>query len=317
MPDIVLTIPTTLRCARIAHAGGREGRSVHLITDLRIATGHYRREPGDPLCRPASCFPHLNVYALRTVSIAECCPQCLHYAVRARFLERHQVDAAERAYAQLRVVPAPLEPPAAPPPIAWWRHLPCWNELPVRPGATGPSTTAATGFSRLAVAARQQTPHPEPIRQAMDGAWFLARVVPRCIGNIHRCPVILRIPAPASASDHIPVLAGSSGQPGLHGTPIARLGNDIVLSVSAFAIVLRFHQPDGFPGGLAPYRTLLKSWHQYSLTPAHRIVRRGLRVTACRTLQAGGATISQIAGWMFEGLPYITELLAQPSPSHA
>jgi hypothetical protein len=127
----------------------------------------------------------------------------------------------------------------------------------------------------------------------------------------------LRIPAPASASDHIPVLAGSSGQPGLHGTPIARLGNDIVLSVSAFAIVLRFHQPDGFPGGLAPYRTLLKSWHQYSLTPAHRIVRRGLRVTACRTLQAGGATISQIAGWMFEELPYITELLAQPSPSHA
>jgi len=313
MSPLLLMLPSSVRGGRVAHAGGREGRSVHVIVAHPVQKGHFQRAIGDPLCRPASRFAHLNEYAITSLSVAEACPQCLIQAVRLGILTQDQVRAAEVAYASSRIAPQPsVSVPSRP--LNPWHQLPMWNEIPIdgTPAAAGPGARA---FSRLAMHGRRLMPNPEPLRATLSGTWFYQRALSLAPGEIHKSPIILRLPAPQAMSDKVVILAASQGIPALRATPLARLGNDLVVSVSSYEVLLRFHQPRGFPGGISRYRDTLSAWHRYSLTDQARLERKQWRIETIRRLVAGGASEADIAGWMFERATYIVEISHQPHPS--
>jgi hypothetical protein len=98
---------------------------------------------------------------------------------------------------------------------------------------------------------------------------------------------------------------------------VARLGTDVVVSVSRFEVVVRYHQPEAFPGTLSDYRQTLNRWHYFELSDRRRQERWMWRIETAKNWSSAGHSSHQIAAWMFEGESYITELLSKSPQGYA
>lgn len=293
-------LPSTLLVGRVSHAGGREGRALHLICERSIGTGRFERAAGDPLCGHADRFPHLATYRQRVVCVADVCPRCLVLAVTHRFLSADVVHQAQEAYARLRVLPG--APPASSP----WDRLPTWSSL-----SDDPISLRNRGVSGLAVTARHVCAHPQPWSASMGEAWFKDQVTNVDAGQLHRCPLVLRIPAPERLMDRVPVLVDAQGQSRLRGSPVARIGSDLVVAISRFEVALQLHRPAHYPADGDSYRKDLERWHRYPLTDRARADRWQWRRDHAARLQSLGCQTATIAAWFFETPAYLTSLIAQ------
>lgn len=297
-----LLLPESLLVGRVSHAGGREGRALHLICDRKLGTGRFERASGDPLCGRVDRFPHLAVYRQRVLCIADCCPRCLVLAVTHRFLSADVVRLAQEAYARLRVVPGQVHTPAASP----WDRLPSWGSL-----TEDPIALRARGVSGWAVAARQACAHPLPWSASMNEAWFHHQVSACDAGQLHRSPLVLRVPAPDRLMERVPILSDAQGHPRLRAIPVARLGGDLVVAISRFEIALQIHRPAEYPADGDSYRKDLERWHRYPLNERARSERWQWRRDHAVRLVSLGCPLRTIAEWFFETPTYLTSLIAQ------
>lgn len=293
-------LPPSLLVGRVSHAGGREGRALHLICDRKLGAGRLERVVGDPLCGRADRFPHLAIYRQRVLCVADCCPRCLVLAVTHGFLAADAVHQAQEAYARLRVLPG------APPATSPWDRLPTWSSL-----SEDPVALRARGVSGLAVSARLACAHPQPWSANMCGAWFKDQVLNVDAGQLHRCPLVLRVPAPERLTDRVPLLVDSHGHALLRGIPVARIGGDLVVAISRFEIALQLHRPAQYPADGESYRKDLERWHRYPLTDRARAERWQWRRDHAARLQSLGCPPLAIAAWFFETPSYLTSLIAQ------
>ncbi len=298
-----LQLPESLLVGRVSHAGGREGRALHLICDRNLGVGRFERASGDPLCGHADRFPHLAVYKQRVLCIADCCPRCLVLAVTHRFLHADVVHQAQEAYARLRVLPGAAAPAPAPSP---WDRLPTWASL-----AGDPIALRARGVGGWAIAARQACAHPLPWSASMNESWFHDQVTAVDLGQLHRSPLVLRVPAPDRLIDKVPLLTDTQGRARLRAIPVARIGGDLVVVISRFEIALQIHRPAQYPGNGESYSKDLERWHRYPLNERARADRWQWRRDHALRLLSLGCQPQAIAEWFFETPNYLKSLIAQ------
>ena len=302
MDSHLITLPTSLLVGRVSHAGGREGRSLHLICDRPLGAGKLERASGDPLCGRASRFPYLATYRQRVICVADICPRCLTLAGTHHFITADVIRVSQEAYARLRVIPG------TPPPPSPWIRLPNWASL-----SEDKLALRSRGVSGLAIIARMSCGHPLPWSATMTEAWFKHQVAQTDATYLHRCPLVLRLPAPERYSERIAVLVDSRGATQLYGTPVARLGGDIVVSLSRFEIALQLHRPASYLASGEAYRKDLARWHRYPLTERARTERWQWRREHAMCLLGMGSSLSLIAEWFFETPEYLNSLVAQDS----
>jgi len=153
---------------------------------------------------------------------------------------------------------------------------------------------------------------PLPVNADMTVAWFRTHAPLVADGMVHRRPFVFRVPRPALLEDQVVVLADEAGAPLVVGIPVARLGADIVVLVSRFEVILKWHCPERYPGGEPLYRSELKRWHRYPHSQAQRTERWQWRRVFVRRLLNAGYPSSVIARWFFEQVSYIDRLMTEP-----
>jgi len=163
----------------------------------------------------------------------------------------------------------------------------------------------------LAISARLACAQPHPWSASLNEAWFKHQVASVDAGQLHRCPLVLRVPAPDLVMDRIPILLDQLGHARLRGIPVARIGGDLVVAVSRFEIALQIHRPPRYPSDGESYRKDLERWHRYPLTDRARSERWQWRRDHAVHLLSVGCPPQAIAEWFFETPAYLNTLIAQ------